>query len=152
MMPNKRNVTHGLGSITKMRIKENAGFTLTELMIVVAIIGILAGIAIPSYLSSMYKSRRADATTALTSAAQALERYYTVNNAYTGATLGTGGVYPSVTPNGFYTLTFTAQGTSNFTLQANPLGGQASDSCGALTLNDQGQRGITGSGNINHCW
>lgn len=71
-------------------MKKAAGFTLMELMIVVAIVGILAAIAYPSYMDSVRKSRRADAKAALSNAVQALERYYTEKNTYLNATLGDG--------------------------------------------------------------
>jgi type IV pilus assembly protein PilE len=58
------------------------GFTLIELMVAVAIVGILAAIAIPSYQESMRKSRRADAQSALLNIANAMERYFTQNNTY----------------------------------------------------------------------
>ncbi|MHB8482957.1 MAG: type IV pilin protein [Nitrospiria bacterium] len=139
-----------------MRVKQNDGFTVLEIMVVVIILGILANFAIYFYQNNEYKTRRVEATSALTSAAQKLERFHTVNNTYVGAMFGSGdgSIYPDVftTPNGYYTLSFRAQGASNYTLQATPREGQTNDPCGALTLNDQGQRGITGSGNINRCW
>ena len=65
--------------------EKNTGFTLIELMIVVAIVGILAGIAYPSYQDSVRKSRRADAKAALMGFANAMERHFTVKNTYLGA-------------------------------------------------------------------
>lgn len=59
------------------------GFTLIELMIVVAVIAIIAAIAYPSYMDYVRQSRRADATVALLELAQYMERYYTNNGRYT---------------------------------------------------------------------
>ena len=66
------------------------GFTLIELMITVAIVGILAAVALPSYKASVVKTRRADIQQRLVSYAQALERYYSTNGRYTssGTTCG----------------------------------------------------------------
>jgi type IV pilus assembly protein PilE len=115
------------------------GVTLIELMVVVVVVAILAAVAIPSYTNSVQKSRRADAKSALTSAAQAMERWFTERNTYAGALLGTGGIYSATSVNGFYALTFAAGGATNtnaggYTLQAAPLGTQASDSCGTYAL------------------
>src|SRR5690554_7773304 len=60
------------------------GFTLLELMIVVAVVGILAAIAYPSYMDSVRKSNRADAKAALNDAAQQMQRCYTLNSSYSG--------------------------------------------------------------------
>jgi type IV pilus assembly protein PilE len=60
----------------------DAGFTIIELMIVVAIIGLLAGIAVPSYRDYVNKGKRTEGKAALTAAAARLERYYTQNNCY----------------------------------------------------------------------
>ena len=66
----------------KMKNK-NYGFTLIELLITVAILGIIAAIAIPSYQNTVRKSNRADAKTALNTLANELARYYAVNRSYT---------------------------------------------------------------------
>ena len=66
-----------------------AGFTLIELMIVVAVVAILAAIAVPSYQEQVRKSRRAQAKADLVEYAQMAERFFTVNNTYVGFTLPT---------------------------------------------------------------
>lgn len=70
------------GALTAMRGK-TAGFSLIELMIVVAIAAILAVIAYPSYQNKVYQSRRADAHAMLLDAAMRQERFNTDNNTYT---------------------------------------------------------------------
>ena len=64
------------------------GFTIIELMIVVAIIGLLAGIGIPSYRDHVVKGKRTEGKAALVAAASRLERYYTLNNCYPSAACG----------------------------------------------------------------
>jgi len=127
-----------------------AGFTLIELMIVVAIVGILAAIAYPSYVDQVRKTRRSDAQTALLRTAQTLERCYTEYNAYdnTGcAAVAAGPVLASGytgTEGGFYTLSATpALSTTAFTLKATPNGDQGNDKCGSLTYNSVGQKGVS---------
>lgn len=126
------------------------GFTLIELMIVVAIIGILAAIAFPSYQNYVTKTRRADAQTALTGFATAMERYYTDNrNTYLGAADGgadTGApasaLFPSEAPldgaTKFYDLTIASATRNSYTLQASPKNAQAGD--GNLQLLSNGTR------------
>ena len=65
-----------------MKPKRSRGFTLIELMIVVAVVGILAAIAYPSYTDSIVKGRRAQGRTALAELMQQQERYMTQNNTY----------------------------------------------------------------------
>ncbi len=135
------------------------GFTLIELMIVVAVIGIIAAIAYPSYSGYVQKSRRTDAKAALTEAAHALEKYYTMNARFTGATLGSGAadVYKDKSPEGYYSLTLTVPDANSFTLSAAPTskGNQNGDShCAVFTLNNAGQKGAQDASSTSQsdCW
>ncbi len=116
---------------------KNKGFTLMELMIVVAIVGILGAIAYPSYQDSVLKSRRAEAQADLVELSGFVERFFTTNNSYTAVILP----FTSSPRTGpaSYTLS-KVSGASSYTLTATPLGGQLADSCGTLTLNQIGQQ------------
>jgi len=120
------------------------GFTMVEIVIVCAIVAILAAIALPSYLSSIQKGRRADAKSALVGAAGQMERYFTERGTYATATLGSGGVYPSTSLNGYYTLSITNKTATTYTLNAAPAAQQVGDPCGTFTYTDQGVKGVTG--------
>lgn len=131
----------------KNALQRSKGFTLMELMIVVAIIGILAAFAYPSYENSVKKSRRADAKGALDGFAQAMERYFTANNTYLGAATGganTGApaIYSTESPidgsTKFYNLTIQAATATTFTLRATPKNAQAGD--GMLEIDNTGAR------------
>ena len=114
----------------------NRGFTLIEIMIVIAIIGIVITIAAPSYTEYLKKGRRAEVVSLLSEQAQSLERFYTKNNVYTGITgLSTG--------NDFYTITPTIT-DQTFLLTATRKTGtaMASDKCGDFTLTNTGVRSI----------
>lgn len=133
------------------------GFSLIELLIVIAIVGILAAIAIPAYQRYLLEAHRTDAVSLLLRAASAEDRYYTVNNSYTTnlQALGfnvdaQGGV---TSTNGYYLMTVTSSGPESFTLTATPLGGQTADTgCGAFILNMLGQESVTGTDTAQHCW
>lgn len=133
------------------------GFTLIELMIVVAVVAILAAIAMPSYNEYIRRGHRADARAGLLQAQQWLERAATAM-----------GNYPTSLPTAFtwsgdsakrYTIGLAA-GSSNvaFTLTATPkTGPQASDQCGTYTLTNTGVRGANGkqegeAGYEPDCW
>ena len=136
------------------------GFTLIELLIVVAVVGILAAVAFPSYQEYTRESRRADASVALMGLAGAMERHYTVNGTYVGAASGgVPNVYSSTSPiDGsvvYYNLTVNPLTATTYTLNAAKTGGQSNDKCGTLTLTQDGTRGVTGADagiTASDCW
>ena len=114
----------------------NRGFTLIEIMIVIAIIGIVITIAAPSYTEYLKKGRRAEVVYLHSEQAQTLERFYTRNNTYTNVTgLSTG--------NDFYTITPTIA-DQTFLLTATRKAGtsMATDKCGDFTLTNTGVRSM----------
>lgn len=117
--------------------KKNKGFTLVELMVTVGIVGILAGIAYPSYQSNVLKSRHADAQAALMNLVNVMERKYTETNEYIG-------VVEQDTP--YYDITITNPTNTTYLLQAIPIGSQSSDSCGVLSIDNLGNKLPAG------CW
>jgi len=139
-----------------MKTRCNRGFTLVELMIVVAIVAILAAIAYPSYQEYVRKSRRADAKAVLVEAAQFMERVYTEEFSYADAELPPS-LKRSPSDSGgttkFYSIDFDdGPDATSFTLVAKPEGDQAKDRCGELTLTHTGEKGTEVSGMEDECW
>ncbi|BBL35854.1 hypothetical protein Nstercoris_02131 [Nitrosomonas stercoris] len=125
------------------------GFTLIETMIVVAIIGILASIAYPSYQEHVQHANRVEARGILLEMAQLLERSYTESNSYSNVTLPV--TQSPRTGTAKYTVQFAATPTQNsYTLEAVPTGFMASDACGTLTLTQTGARAA--GGDVDKCW
>ena len=118
-------------------MKNNNGFTLIEMMITVAIIGILVSIAVPSYQQYIIKTRRVDVQQIITSQAQALERYFTVNGKYTngGSTCGVVDV-----SNIYYTITSNCADANEFKITATPVTGKSQATDGNITLTNTGAR------------
>ncbi len=139
---------------------KQTGFTLIELMIVVAIVGILAAIAYPSYQEHIRRANRADAQASLMELAQFMERNYTRLGRYTTDAAGTAPALPFTTApkDGVrlvYDLSLSAVTATDYTLQATPRAGgpMAGDRCGNLTLNSAGLKGQSGAGATTaDCW
>ena len=135
--------------------KKSNGFTLIELIITVAIIAILAGIAYPQYTKMIQKSKRKDAVFALTDIASRQERYFAEYNVYT-ATVTNLGLSNNLSPDGLYTISLTVgTPTVTFSATATPVstGSQASDaSCATLVLSSTGAKTSTGTASSSVCW
>lgn len=131
------------------------GFTLIEIMIVVAIVGIISAIAIPSYQNYVEETRRSTGQADLIQVSQWMERRYSETFDYSD-----GGSAPTLpdkfkfspqdrnASNAFYRISFVAISADSFTLQAEPVNGQSGDDCGKLTLNEKGKKDADKSG----CW
>src|SRR5437868_5421556 len=128
--------------------KKHSGFTLIELMIVVAIVAILASVAYPSYRDQILRSRRADGKAALMQNAQTLEKCFTVNGTYVGCALLT------TSTDGYYTIAAPVAGPSgalatSYSMTATAIGPQSSDShCATFTINSVGAKTATNT----DCW
>ena len=123
----------------KMRNKKKKGFTLIELMIVVAIIAILAAIAYPSYTSYRVKTNRVDVQTQMMNIAQRLQSYKSVNHSYTGATLAGLGISSTYPHSGEYNLDLTIDGDNQgYLLKAEPNSSTIQESNGEICLNQEG--------------
>ena len=126
------------------------GFTLLELLVVFVIIGVLGAIALPAYFAQARKSYRAEVKAIMMESAQFMERYYTTNKTYVGAS-----PLSAVSPKGAsatskkYDITWSLTPTaSTYTLQAVPVNSQSGDTCGTLTLSQTGAQTAATA----NCW
>lgn len=130
-------------------MKRVRGFTLIELMIAVAVVGVLAAVALPSYQDQVRKSRRAEAQAVLLNMAGRQQQFLLDTRAYASDAAVLGVTVPSSVSSA-YTITFTIANSttapSTFTLTAAPVGSQANDKCATLTVD---QAGIKAPAN---CW
>ena len=162
-MKTMKNLTDPNLPPPKIRAKQN-GFTLIELMVVIAIIGILVKIAYPAYTASVQRAYRTDAKTALLDLATREEKFYSINNTYTNSFAN---LYPGMTgttlnvqsgSTSFYTISapvVTAASSTSvaaFTASAVPVAGtaQANDACGTFTITSTGATSV--SGTLTNCW
>lgn len=138
--------------ITNHSRKRARGFTLIEVMIVVAIVAILAAIAYPSYAEHVRKGRRGQAKADLLEVTQLLERYRTVNNRYNGFDMTAFAQSPRQGTT-YYNLALGAPDADSYSLTATPTGSQTKDTqCGALSINQAGVKTIDGTGSAERCW
>lgn len=130
--------------------KKSAGITLIELMIVIAVVGIISSIAYPSYQEHVRKTHRSTSQASLLELSQFMERYYSEVGNYTSASLPF-----SQSPNdgspAKYNIT-SVIATTAYTLTATPTGSQANDTqCGALTISSTGVKCIVLAGPVTKC-
>lgn len=148
--------------MTVVRPFRQAGVTLIELMIVVAVVAILASIAYPGYKESVAKGKRADAVASISSAAQWMERNFSDAARYDLLPSGSAIALPSAmaqvpegatSGNQYYNISLSAVGQTTFTLQAVPVNSMAGDGCGTFTLTQTGTKGLTGNTkSVQDCW
>jgi type IV pilus assembly protein PilE len=147
-------------SMTVRIPRAHRGFTLVELMIVVAIIGILAAVAYPAYTQQVQRSKRSDATTVLLEAAQFMQRYYNANNSFgdsdtVNEALASAKLHKS--PKGVsdeapyhYDIEIAVDANARgYTLTASPTNDDAT--CGDLTITHTGEKGSS-AGEVSDCW
>ena len=140
----------------KRRIK---GYSLIELMVIVAVLGIIASIAVPSYRSYMMRAQRADATAALLALRSAQEKFFLQNSRYVTSVADMTAAKPAglglgaTSEHGYYAITIAAGATPNsYVATATAAGGQTADSsCQTFTINESGVRG-SGPNGITTCW
>ena len=148
-------------SIKLNKYKYQFGVTLIELLIVLAVIGILAAIAYPSYQTHVDRTNRDVAASILLENAQNLERNYSTANRYdTLNSDGTGGAPVIITQspkpgsgaaNYIIAVIFGAAPAQTFIITATRTGSMASDPCGNLTLSNAGVKGAS-LGTVENCW
>jgi type IV pilus assembly protein PilE len=146
--------TRAKPSIASRAPQGQRGYTLIEIMIVVAIVAILAAIALPGYQDSVRKTWRNKAASCLTEMAQSMERRFTAAMSYVGPALPGNACVVEDGMAARYAFDFVAPPTANaFTLRATPQGAQVADTlCAVLTIDQVGVRTVSGTGGVNDCW
>ena len=138
-----------------------SGFSLIELMIVVAIVGIVSAVALPSYNNYIKRGQRAELRTQMFAAAQYLNRFYAANDSFATTRDGNAVSLPAelarspASGDQLYQIdtTNTAYGVTTFTLVYEPINAMSDDPCGKFTLSNTGLKGNSGnSKSVAECW
>jgi type IV pilus assembly protein PilE len=134
--------------------QNEAGVTLIELMVVMAIVAILASVAVPSYRRYVLRTNRTDAVRGLTLDAQIMQRCYSQN--FTFNLPACTGPLALASANGNYNLAFGNLANNTYTLTATPRGAQVQDTtCASFTLDQTGRQTALDTGNNDQslvCW
>jgi type IV pilus assembly protein PilE len=141
-----------------MYARKYAGVTLFELVVVILIIGILAGIGIPTYRQYMIRTHRTEAKSALLRLAAEQERFYLQNNTYSNNFVALN-MPTGLSEYGVYTLAIPVANITNFTLTATPTVGGGTNGvdqtpdgeCASFTITDAGIRTAAPDPN-GRCW
>jgi type IV pilus assembly protein PilE len=156
-----------MGTRSKLHFRRGKGFTLIELMITVAIVTILASVALPGFMSSIRKSRRTEARTALLDLAARAERFYSTTNSYLdaansltpfdlGLASATTATWPVTLGSGYYSFNATVTTPTAFTFVATAVDTQQKDTdCASFTVTNTGLQSSLNSSNANStatCW
>lgn len=141
------------------RPSEN-GFSIIELVVAIAILGILLAIAIPFFIEYLAQSKRADGMGVLTEAAQFMERNFSDSGRYDQTDAGAAVALPVALQSAprsstaaYYQISINAVAESTFVLHASPTGSMTADACGTFTLTSTGKRDVTGgTKTASQCW
>jgi type IV pilus assembly protein PilE len=131
------------------------GFTLIELMVTVAIVGILATIASAAYTSQVQKSRRTDARSAVLDLAGREEKLFSTTNAYSAAATDLGyTAFPIAVGSGYYNVSAAVGNPPvTYVITATAIGTQVNDTqCVTLSVDQLGVQSSTGTGTAATCW
>lgn len=132
-----------------MTKSKSAGFTLIELMIAVAIVGILTAVIYPSYTDYVRRTNRTEAMNDLTRIANLQEQFFADNRSYAASLTALGlASDPFITPKGYYSIAISASTARTFTLTATAKGTQTKDDCTTMSIDQSGAK----TGTVADCW